>query len=72
LKYLVGARISIRFILKTEESGDVNEYAYRLLSDSESLITMGINFGCTPARPIGSLALACGVTMVGFFPINEH
>jgi len=36
------------------------------------LVTMAINFGCTPARPIGRLALACGVTMVGFCPINEH
>jgi len=31
--------------------------------------TMVINFECTPARPIESLALARGVTMVGFCPI---
>ena len=36
------------------------------------LVTTTINLGCTPARPIGSLLLARGVTMVGFLPINEH
>ena len=34
------------------------------------LVTMVINFGCTPARSIGSLALAHRVTMVGFRPNN--
>ena len=32
------------------------------------LVTMAINFGCIPARPIESLALAFWVSMVGFFP----
>ena len=45
------------------------------------LVTMAINFGCTPTRLIGSLALARGVTMVDFclnngallpYPINEY
>jgi len=68
----LGARISIHFILKTEEKEDVNKYACRLLSDSDPLFTIAINFRCTPARPIGSLALVHGITMLGFCPINEH
>ena len=59
------------------EEKDVNKYACWLLSDSVSLDNMAINFGCTLARPIGSLALARGVTwwayalnMVGLCP--EH
>ena len=31
------------------------------ISNSEPLDNMVINFGCTPARPIGSLALARGI-----------
>jgi len=67
--------ISIHFILETEEREDVNKYAcwvagYYLIVNP--LITMVINFGCTPSKPIESLALAHGVIIVGFCPINEH
>ena len=34
------------------------------------LVTIAINFGCTPTRPIGSLALAHRATIVGFCPNN--
>jgi len=36
------------------------------------LVTMAISFERTPVSPIGSLALACRVAMVSFYPINEH
>ena len=49
-------------LLKTEEGEDVNKHVYPLLSNSEPLNNMVINFEGTPARPIGSLALARGVT----------
>ena len=43
-----------------------NKHACHLLSDSKPFGNMAINFGYTPAKSIGSVALACVVTMVGF------
>ena len=65
----MGARISIHFILKTEEREDVNMLVgYYLIVNP--LVTTAINFGHTPAKLIGSLPLARGVTIVGFCPNN--
>ena len=64
--------ISIHFILKIEVREDLNKCACQLLSDSEPVVPMAMNFGCTPTRTIESLALVHGVTMVGFCLINEH
>ena len=66
-------------LLKTEEREDINKHACRLLSDSELFDNMAINFGCTSARLITSLALARGVTwwafalnLAGLCPKLEH
>ena len=46
------------YLENMREKEDVNKHACWLLSDSEPLDNMVISFGCIPARPIGSLALA--------------
>ena len=67
----LGSCISNHFISKTERKDVVKMLAgYYLIVNL--LVTMAINFGYTPARPIESLTLARRGTMVGFAPINEH
>ena len=52
------------------ERAEVNKHACQLLSDSESLGNNAINFGCTPAGPIESLALAREVQHDGAYALN--
>jgi len=47
------------YLENIRERKDVSKHA---LSDSKPLDNMAINVGCTPARPIESLALAHGLT----------
>jgi len=58
----LAGHISNHFIENRRKREDINKHACWLLSDSKLLDNMAINFGCTPAKPIGNLALAHGVT----------